>query len=324
MNNLLLDRLKTQLSSGLERAKQLFRKVTTYLNGNIDNRLFSHPAFRWGVLATVAVYVVLGLVVGWKVYKVRAESTNIRRILAIYPMPAVLMPQDVILVRDYLNQLRFIRHFTDKTKQTLPPDKELREQLLNQMLETRLLLQTNKRYGTRVSKADIDAAYKKIADENGGPGELQKLLADLYGMKEGEFRQLIRDQLLREKVRKEVLTQVQAKHILIKDEAKAKQILEQIKKEPAKFDELAKAHSEDTASRDKAGDLGFFGRGVKSPSFEEAAFKLKKDELTAEPVKTESGFHIIKVTDRKGRVDQSYRDFITELRKKKRIWVVYR
>ncbi len=59
------------------------------------------------------------------------------------------------------------------------------------------------------------------------------------------------------------------------------------------------------------------------PAFEEAAFKLtKKDEISPDPVKTEFGFHIIKLIDRKGKVDSSYENFVKDLQKKVRIWSV--
>lgn len=296
--------------------------LNRYLDSRISLHWFAHPIIRWSLAVIIVIYIGVGVLVGWKVYKVKAESTNIRRVLIGYPYPAVLMPQDVILVRDYLNQLKYIRHFADKTKKPLPPDNDLRSQLVNQMIETRLLLNASRRYNVRVTKADIDATFKKIADDNGGPEEIGKLLTDLYGMTEREFRGLIRDQLLREKFKQDVLAQVQAKHILIRDEKKAKDILEQIKKEPAKFDELAKQYSEDTATRDKAGDLGFLPRGAMVQAFEEAAFKLKKDEMTQELVKTEFGWHIIKVIDRRGKIEQSYKDFITDLRANKLIWIV--
>ncbi len=314
--------VKTIISSIGPILRSASKRISKFLNGTVNLKFITHPAVRWGLLALAALYLVIGGLASWKVYQVKSESANIRRILAIYPLPAVLMPQDVILVKDYLHQLKYIRHFADKTKQVLPADQELRSQLLNQMIETRLLLRTAAGQNIRIVKADIDAAYQKIADENGGPEELQKLLTDLYGMNESEFRLLIRDQLLREKVRKELLVQVKAQHILIRDEKKAREILEQAKKEPAKFDELVKQYTEDTGTRDKNGDLGFFGRGVMAKPVEDAAFALSKGEIGPDIVKSEFGFHIIKVTDRKGTVDKTYQQYIDELQKKRKAWII--
>jgi parvulin-like peptidyl-prolyl isomerase len=305
-----------------QKLKDIWKAINRYLDGNVRMGWLEHPAVRWALVAIVGIYLLVGAIVGWKVYKAKAESTNVRRTLVVYPFPAVIMPTDIILVRDYLNQLKYIRHFADATKKPLPADKDLRTQLINQMIETRLLLHANRKYGVKVTKADIDAAYKKITDSNGGPTEVNKLLNDLYGMNEKEFRLLIRDQLLREKVKKDVLVQVQAKHILMSDQKKAQDVLNQVKADPSKFDALAKQYSEDTASRDKGGDLGFFGRGVMDPAFEDAAFKVKKGDVVPDLVKTKFGYHIIMVTDRRGKVDQKYEDFISTLRKQQKVWVI--
>jgi peptidyl-prolyl cis-trans isomerase C len=93
-------------------------------------------------------------------------------------------------------------------------------------------------------------------------------------------------------------TQVRASHILVKDEDTAKQILADLKASPDKFEEIAKAKSSDTASAQKGGDLGQFGQGRMVPEFERAAFALKEGELS-DIVKTQYGYHIIKVTERK-------------------------
>ncbi len=77
---------------------------------------------------------------------------------------------------------------------------------------------------------------------------------------------------------------------------KAESLYAQVKKNPAAFADLAKKNSADPGSAPNGGDLGFFARGAMVPQFEEAAFKAKKDEIVG-PVKTDYGFHIIRVTE---------------------------
>jgi len=98
--------------------------------------------------------------------------------------------------------------------------------------------------------------------------------------------------------------QLKASHILIKTDerseeeakTKAEEILAELK-EGAKFAELAKKYSEGPSAKN-GGDLGFFSKGQMVPEFEEVAFGLKIGELS-QPVKTQYGYHIIKVVDKK-------------------------
>lgn len=100
--------------------------------------------------------------------------------------------------------------------------------------------------------------------------------------------------------------QTRARHILImtsgdaetdkKALAKATDLFSQSKS--GNFADLAKKHSEDPGSKDKGGDLGFFPRGRMTKAFEDAAFAAKVGEVVG-PVKTEHGYHIIKVEERK-------------------------
>lgn len=94
-------------------------------------------------------------------------------------------------------------------------------------------------------------------------------------------------------------TTIKARHILVKDESKAKELHAQLKENPEQFADLAKANSVDTASARKGGDLGFFGRGRMVPEFEVAAFALKSNGEISEIVKTPYGYHIIQLEERR-------------------------
>ena len=87
---------------------------------------------------------------------------------------------------------------------------------------------------------------------------------------------------------------IRASHILVKTEEEAIKLLEEIKN-GADFAKLASEHSMCPSGRD-GGDLRFFGRGMMVKPFEDAAFALKKGEVS-EPVETQFGWHLIKLTD---------------------------
>ena len=78
--------------------------------------------------------------------------------------------------------------------------------------------------------------------------------------------------------------------------AKAEGLLAQLRKNPGDFGRLAKENSQDPGSAERGGDLDFFGKGMMVKPFEDAAYKLKKGEVS-DLVESEFGYHIIQVTD---------------------------
>lgn len=100
--------------------------------------------------------------------------------------------------------------------------------------------------------------------------------------------------------------QVKASHILVEDEAAAKKVKEELDN-GKDFAELAKEYSTDTSNAAAGGDLGYFAKGEMAEEFEKAAFSLGIDEIS-EPVKTEFGYHIIKVSDKKAAKAAAYED----------------
>ena len=91
--------------------------------------------------------------------------------------------------------------------------------------------------------------------------------------------------------------EVRARHILVKTEDEAKAIIKKLEG-GAKFEDLAKESSTD-GSAAQGGDLGYFGEGMMVPEFEKAAFALEVGSYTKEPVKSQFGYHIIKLEDKR-------------------------
>lgn len=106
--------------------------------------------------------------------------------------------------------------------------------------------------------------------------------------------------------------QVKASHILVKDEKTA----EEVEKKLAAgedFAELAKEYSTDEGSAENGGDLGYFGKGKMVKEFEDVAFSQEIDKIS-EPVKSEHGYHIIKVTDKKPAKEAKFEDHKDEIK----------
>ncbi len=92
--------------------------------------------------------------------------------------------------------------------------------------------------------------------------------------------------------------EVRARHILVSTEDEAKQVISDLKS-GANFEDVAKAKSKDPSAQKNGGDLGFFTKSEMVPAFADAAFALKVGEVSPEPIKTQFGWHIIKVEERR-------------------------
>lgn len=107
--------------------------------------------------------------------------------------------------------------------------------------------------------------------------------------------------------------EIKARHILVEDEAKAKDIITKLES-GEDFAKLAKENSKDPGNKDEGGDLGWFAKQDMVPEFAEAAFKLGKGEITKTPVKTQFGYHVVKLDDKRTKPKPSFEDMKQSLR----------
>ncbi|HNC09693.1 MAG TPA: peptidylprolyl isomerase [Anaerolineales bacterium] len=168
--------------------------------------------------------------------------------------------------------------------------------------------------------------------EEGFQGMLDKTNTNLakYGFSADYYRDFFESQILRRKLQ-EVITaevkptqeQVWARHILVADEATAKDIIAKLQ-DGGDFAELAREFSTD-GSASTGGDLGWFGKGAMVPEFETAAFALKNPgDFTTEPVQSQFGYHIIQLIAKQDRPlsadeyqtakDTAFSDWLTSAR----------
>lgn len=128
-------------------------------------------------------------------------------------------------------------------------------------------------------------------------------LQETIGMSEAEYREMVKAELLREKMEAPITEQVpttelqiRARHILLDSRAEAEVVLKNLE-EGEDFATLAEELSKDPGSAELGGDLGWFARGQMVPEFEEVAFSLEPGEFSG-VVETPFGVHIILVEER--------------------------
>ncbi len=185
----------------------------------------------------------------------------------------------------------------ETAQQSLPPQyrnmplQSVFPALLERIIDSKLVVQEGKK-----NKVQEDAAFKKrmaFVEE--------QVLQDFWIQR--EIARLVTAEKIQQRYEERLKSmpaeeEVHARHILVATEDEAKAIIAELKKGAA-FDKLAKEKSTDKASGAEGGDLGWFKKSDMVKEFADAAFNLKKGDLSETPIKTQFGYHVIKVDDRR-------------------------
>jgi foldase protein PrsA len=207
------------------------------------------------------------------------------------------------------------QHITKATFDNRLESSPTSKQVLTQLVQQALIDQYAQDQKITIPQSDID---KKEADIKSKypPGQFDSILKQ-QGLTEADVQQILRQQLVIEKAVAPMVhvtdadiaayfaknhatldkpPQVRARHILVADE-KTADMIEGKLKAGGNFADLAKQYSTDPSTKDKGGELGFFGAGQMVPAFQAAAFALPVGAISA-PVKSPFGWHVIQVEEK--------------------------
>lgn len=206
-----------------------------------------------------------------------------------------------------VNGIEITEEIVDSTIAKFPPDRRAyfesefgRAQLLDQIVNVELVnaygleigVQNDDFYRTQLEQAEKDIRFNATMNRiMGDVAVTDEEILDKYNSNPAEFSGP---------------ESVSAMHILVDSEEQANEIRNQIINEEKSFEDAAKEYSS-CPSKEAGGDLGSFGRGMMVPEFENVAFDIDLDLVSA-PVQTQFGYHLIKVYDRKNAELQSFDD----------------
>ncbi len=246
---------------------------------------------------------------------------------------------EVILLDEYQKKTElFIDQYKKIAKEKDLESKigEIKKEILNQMIDEKLMFQEAEKKKIKISKRKIEKGVDSVKERFSGEEEFKKELKR-QKITQKEFKEKISKQLMvmelidmsvRSKISEPTAAEIEefykknkdkmvepegvrVRHILIpvSDDATKSQkasALKKIKEAQKKlkkgddFGEVAKEYSKDPASSKRGGDLGFFVRGEMVPEFEKASFALNVGQ-TSDIVKTKFGYHIIKCEEKRAR-----------------------
>lgn len=183
------------------------------------------------------------------------------------------------------------------------PRQQIEQQVLDTLIEQTLIEQAAPELGVEITEEDVDAELQKLRDAVTDDAEWTTFL-ELNGYTEETMRAAQRESLITQRVRDALsqelmgaVPQVRARHILVRTEAEAEQVLQRLQNGES-FEALAAELSADMTSKDNGGSLGWFTRGeLTDANLSNVAFDLEAGQI-AGPVPSPLGYHIIQTMEK--------------------------
>lgn len=292
--------------------------------------------FLGGLAVILIILGIFGLVLTARSFRKLSDAPWVLQVADILNVSVAKVNGSPVLYTRYIEDLNTLNKFYSVEHEGVTPpssDEEVSDQVLSRLIVNTMVKDLARQFGITVSDEEVNTVKEKLLSNYSSEEEALAELQDQYGWDLDTYvEKVVKPILLEQKVATSFTAgefgdlgkeyeskeeEVKARHILfrtgegIKEEDAIKQgeeVLERIKG-GEDFATLAQEFGSD-GTKEQGGDLGWFGRGAMVPEFEEAVFALQPGQTAENLVKTQFGYHIVKLDER--RVSRDFVAFIND------------
>ncbi len=244
------------------------------------------------LVALLAVYVFLGI------YKYGLNDAFSYQTAKALNLPAGYVGDSSISVTDYLDNYKLLAQplaqnregLVDYSGKTGISDKIFYLLAADKLISAKLIA-----YNKPVTRQDIDNQVSSLLKQTGGTAQAEKIIKNLYGLGFDQFRDLVLAPMMQRSNLQVAIINDNSLPITQAAASRANEVLKLALASSTDFNALAKQYSDDEASVNLGGDLGWVVKGQLDQSWENVIFSAPAGSIVSQPIKSGFGFHIVKV-----------------------------
>lgn len=251
------------------------------------------------VIVLLSIVIITLITFGIIINTLKINNPITQIVTKFIPYPIAFVNTKPLYYNDWLNQVNSLANFYNHEKQInsdlkIPSLIDTQQHILNRMIDKEINIQLAKKYNIKITEEEIKKQTMDLIEELGSQQSLEQQLLDLYSWTITEFeKEILEPLLLKNKLSIAITLDDRLNQAA---RLKAEKVFEIVQEGEKSFEDIAFEYSEDVTSIQK-GDLGYFGQGQMLPELEQAAFALEPGEVS-EIIKTQFGYHIIKVEEK--------------------------
>lgn len=277
-------------------------------------QLFKNKLFVNSLLITIFIlfFVILNLNIKNNIYKINDRSFFAITYAKITNMPAIKINSNKVSYTDYFKFYDYLNSFYKKQNEKdqnnkIPSQESIKDEVISKLVKNSILKKLASKYDVSVNDREIFDEIKKLNSQTGGIDITEKIIRENYNMSLDEFKKdflepiIIKDKLNSiisndSKINENNLKKITDIYDQIKESNNAV-TTNKLGQKIDMFSTLARDLSEDSASSENYGDLGWLSRDSIEEPIKVAAFSLEKEQYSG-VIKSSSGYHIIKLLDK--------------------------